>query len=74
MVAGVERFVSKHVELNVMEIIREETELAIIRLSEGKCKCSNQIKKDEELESTIQPLIICQGSSNCSYHHSVRSH
>lgn len=44
LVAGIERFVSKHVELNVMEIIREETELAIIRLSEGKCKCSNQIK------------------------------
>ena len=39
LVAGVERFVSEYVELNVMEIVREET-----KLERRKCKCSNQIK------------------------------
>ena len=69
------KLVNEHVALNIKEIVREEIELEIIKLSEGKCKCSNQIKVlNEELESVVQLLIICQQSSNCSYHHSVRSH
>ena len=44
VVTVVEKFVEEHVKLNVKEILREEVELEMIRLSEGKCKCSNQIK------------------------------
>ena len=51
LVAVVEKFVNEHVALNIKEIVREEIELEIIKLSEGKCKCSNQIKVlNEELE------------------------
>ena len=36
--------VAEQIELNVKEIVREEIEVEICRLAEGKCKCSNQIK------------------------------
>ena len=38
LVAVVEKFVNEHVALNIKEIVREEIELEIIKLSEGKCK------------------------------------
>ena len=44
VVAVAERFVEEYVELNVKETVSEEMELEIIKLAEGKCKCSNQIK------------------------------
>ena len=43
VVVAAERFV-KHVDLNVKETVNEEMELEIIRLAEGKCKYSNQMK------------------------------
>ena len=38
LVAVVEKFVNEHVALNIKEMVREEIELEIIKLSEGKCK------------------------------------
>ena len=51
LVAVVEKFINEHIEPNVKELVGEEMELEVIKLSEGKCKCSHQIKVlNEELE------------------------
>ena len=44
MVVVAERFVEEHVELYVKETVKEEMELEFIRLAEGKCKYSSQMK------------------------------
>ena len=60
MVTVVEKFVEEHLEFSVKEIVGEEIDLEITRLSEGKCKCSTQIKVlNEELamcHTTIENL------------------
>ena len=62
LVAVVEKFVNEYIEPNVKEIVGEEMELQVIKLSEEKCKCSHQIKVlNEELEkchTAIENFVI----------------